>query len=207
MAYDINPITADCYEGTSCLINKFGITDENLLSEVEADITFAKASGLEEKPLNGKFDIEHYKAIHRCLFEDLYDWAGKFRTINISKKGTKFAPYKNLESLVNKCFERLRSKNYFQDMVFDCFVENIVDLYCTLNILHPFREGNGRTERIFIEQLIRFNGYDINFFEIDSDYLMIATIQAAQGVTDYLTEIFRKNIIGSSKQGSAITSE
>lgn len=75
------------------------------------------------------------------------------------------------------------------------FVENIVDLYCTLNILHPFREGNGRTERIFISQLIRFNGYDIDFSDIDTDYLMFATIQSAQGITDNLVNLFKENII------------
>lgn len=75
------------------------------------------------------------------------------------------------------------------------FVENIVDLYCTLNILHPFREGNGRTERIFISQLIRFNGYDIDFSDIDTDYLMFATIQSAQGITDKLMNLFKENII------------
>ena len=194
MAYEINSITADCYEGTTCLINKFGITDETKLSEVEADITFAKASKLEENPIDGKFDIEHYKAIHRYLFEDLYDWAGQFRTINISKKGTKFVKTDELENLCVKCFDRIKSSNYFRNISFESFVENIVDLYCTLNMLHPFREGNGRTERIFIAQLIRINGYDIDFSEIDSDYLIIATIQAAQGVTDNLIKIFSEHI-------------
>ena len=194
MAYEINSITADCYEGTTCLINKFGITDETKLSEVEADITFAKASKLEENPIDGKFDIEHYKAIHRYLFEDLYDWAGQFRTINISKKGTKFVKTDELENLCVKCFDRIKSSNYFRNISFESFVENIVDLYCTLNMLHPFREGNGRTERIFIAQLIRLNGYDIDFSEVDSDYLIIATIQAAQGVTDNLIKIFSEHI-------------
>ena len=194
MAYEINSITADCYEGTTCLINKFGITDETKLSEVEADITFAKASKLEENPIDGKLDIEHFKAIHRYLFEDLYDWAGQFRTINISKKGTKFVKTDELENLCVKCFDRIKSSNYFRNISFESFVENIVDLYCTLNMLHPFREGNGRTERIFIAQLIRINGYDIDFSEIDSDYLIIATIQAAQGVTDNLIKIFSEHI-------------
>lgn len=65
----------------------------------------------------------------------------------------------------------------------------------TINILHPFREGNGRTERIFISQLIRFNGYDIDFSDIDTDYLMFATIQSAQGITDNLVNLFKENII------------
>ena len=80
-------------------------------------------------------------------------------------------------------------------MNFDDFVENIVDIYCILNYIHPFREGNGRTQRIFIAQLVRFNGYDINFSEIDSDYLMIATIQSAQGTTDNLEKIFKNSIV------------
>lgn len=195
MSYDINAVTADCYENTTCLINKFAITDEKLLSQVEADITFAKASELEESPIEGNFDLKHYLSIHKFLFEDLYDWAGRLRTINISKKGTKFVAADDLENLCNNCFDRLKSNNYFQNITFDNFVENVVDLYCTLNMLHPFREGNGRTQRIFISQLIRFNGYDIDFSEIDSDYLMIATIQAAQGVTDNITKIFKENIV------------
>lgn len=64
-----------------------------------------------------------------------------------------------------------------------------------INILHPFREGNGRTERNFISQLIRFNGYDIDFSDIDTDYLMFATIQSAQGITDKLMNLFKENII------------
>lgn len=195
MAYDINAVTDDCYDGTTCLINKLGITDAKKLSEIEADITFARASQLEEKPLTGSFDTTHYKAIHRFLFKDLYDWAGEFRTTNISKKGTKFAVCEELENLCNSCFYRLKKNNYFQNMDFETFVNNIVDLYCTLNIIHPFREGNGRTERIFISYLIRFNGYDIDFSGIDADSLMIATIQATQGITENLVAIFRDNIV------------
>lgn len=65
----------------------------------------------------------------------------------------------------------------------------------SINILHPFKEGNGRTERIFISQLIRFNGYDIDFSDIDTDYLMFATTQSAQGITDKLVNLFKENII------------
>lgn len=195
MSYSINSITDDCYEGTTCLVNKFGIKNEKQLSEIEADITFAKTSKLEEIPLKGNFDLEHYKSIHKFLFEDLYSWAGELRKINISKKGTNFANADELEYLCTECFQRLKENNYYRNTDFDSFVENIVDLYCTLNILHPFREDNGRTERIFISQLIRFNGYDIDFSDIDTDYFMFATIQSAQGITDNLVNLFKENII------------
>ena len=74
------------------------------------------------------------------------------------------------------------------------FVEEIVDFYVTTNFLHPFREGNGRTQRIFISKLIKYNGYDFNFSNIDPDFLMIATIKASSGVTDNLYDIFNSEI-------------
>ncbi len=91
-------------------------------------------------------------------------------------------------------FSRIKLLDFFRGLPFEKFVTEIVDLYCSLNMLHPFREGNGRTQRVFIAQLIRFNGYEINFSEVDKDLLMIATIQAAQGVTDNLQRIFEENI-------------
>lgn len=194
MSYSIDALTEDCYEGTSCLINKFDIKDENKLSNIEAAITFAKASELEKTPINGNFDLEHYLAIHRYLFEDIYDWAGKMRTVEMSKKGTCFAKSDKIEKLCNSCFDRLKNMNFFHGMNFTEFVESIVDLYCTINIIHPFREGNGRTQRIFISQLIRHNGYDIDFSAIDTDELMIATIHSAAGIHDYLIDIFSKHI-------------
>ena len=190
MGYSIEAATADCYDGTTCLINKFGIKDDKQLSFVESQITFAKGSELENNPIKGNFDFEHYKSIHKYLFDEIYDWAGQIRKVNISKKGTKFAKADEIEQLADACFSRLKSKNYFKAQKFDEFIENITEFYCVTNMLHPFREGNGRTQRIFISQLIRNAGYDIDFLDINTDDLMTATIQASNGVDVYLKEIF-----------------
>ena len=109
----------------------------------------------------------------------------------MSKKGTSFAKADSVESLMSKCFDRLNANNLFQGLNFNDFVDNIVDFYCVTNMIHPFREGNGRTQRVFLTQLINHNGYTIDFSEIDTDELMIATIQSANGVTDYLRDIFK----------------
>ena len=194
MPYDIDTCTADCYEGTSCLINKFDIRDEKTLAKVEAEITFARIAVLENEPINGLFDTAHYKAIHKFLFEDLYDWAGRFREIDISKKGTLFADHDKLDTLCDKLFSRIRKLDHFKGMPYDRFIDEIVDVYCSLNHIHPFREGNGRTQRVFLTQLIRNCGYSINFSDIDADLLMIATIHSSQGVTDHLREIFTESI-------------
>lgn len=200
MSYSIDAITDGCYENTTCLINKFDIRDEDKLKKVEADITFAKATILESNPISDKFDLEHYKAIHRFLFEDIYDWAGSFRTVDMAKKGTSFCSEDQLEDVARNCFDRLAENNLFSDLDRDEFVDAIVDFYCVTNMLHPFREGNGRTQRIFISQLIHHNGYDFDFSDIDSDDLMIATIKSANGVTDFLKQLFDENISAQSNE-------
>lgn len=198
MSYDMDAINANCYEGTTCLINKFEIKDEKTLSIVEGNITFAKAAELEKNPIVGEFDTKHYKDVHRFLFGDLYDWAGVYRNINISKKGTVFADCNELESLSDRIFARFKTNFPLKDLPIDKFVFEISDLYRSLNMLHPFREGNGRCERSYITQLIRSSGYDFNFSQIDRDLLMIATIQSSQGVMDNLIKLFEQSI---KKQG------
>lgn len=194
MGYSIDPISANCYPGTSVLINKFNIRDEGKLNEVESVLVSAKYAEWMNAPKCETFDFVHYKAIHRFLFSDLYDWAGQVRTVNISKKGTSFIDAEHIEEQAALIFGRLKACRYFCGLPHDKFVEKIVDFYCATNILHPFREGNGRTQRAFLTQLIRNAGYDINFSEMDTDLLMIATIQSAQGITDLLKTIFKESI-------------
>ena len=189
MSYHLDSITDNCYKGTTCLINKLNIQDEKQLDSVEAHISLAKILMLQKNPLQGNFDFEHYKAIHKFIFEDLYDWAGIIRTVNISKKGTQFAKADNINSLANACFMRLKNQNYFKNLNKEDFVLNISDFYCVTNYLHPFREGNGRTQRVFLSQLSYNAGYEMNFADIDTDELMIATIHAANGVNTHLRAV------------------
>ena len=194
MAYSLNPSSDNCYEGTTCLVNKLGIRDEKKLAEIEAGITFAKAVMLEETPINGDFDFEHFKKIHKFLLCDLYEWAGQVRTVDISKKRTKFLDAASIESIATKCFSKVKD-GYLENLSFDEFVKRIAEFYNDVNYIHPFREGNGRTQRIYFTQLIRYYGYDINFADVDTDELMIATIQASSGVMDFLVEFFENSIV------------
>jgi cell filamentation protein len=88
----------------------------------------------------------------------------------------------------------LQEKNELRELPRDDFIAQIAGFYHDLNMLHPFREGNGRTQRLFFTLLIRRAGYDINFAACDMDELMIATIYASQGVMDFLVDFFRKSI-------------
>lgn len=194
MSYSINALTNNCYEGTTCLINKLDIRDENQLDVVESQITVAKISMLQQNPIDGNFDFEHYKAIHKFIFEDLYDWAGIPRVVDISKKGTSFVKAENIDEIATACFECLKNQNYFKNLNIDEFIEKVTDFYCVTNNLHPFREGNGRTQRVFLSQLALNAGYEIDFANIDTDELMVATIQAANGVDTNLKEALKEII-------------
>ena len=195
MPYDLDPLPDNCYPDTTILINKLDFREEDKLIEAETLSTFINASKLELNPLDGNFDFAHYKAIHKFLFDELYEWAGQVRTVNISKKGTRFCPFNEIEERAKFIFERLCKRNLFCGLNKSDFISEIVDFYCVTNELHPFREGNGRTQRAFLTQLIRNAGYEINFSNIDVELLMIATIQSANGIYDLLQNIFEKAII------------
>ena len=193
MAYSIDSTTDGCYPGTTCLVNKLGIQDELALAETEAAVVLGKASLLDQQPIPGVFDFDHYKRIHQFLFCDLYDWAGQIRTINLSKKGTAFVPAAEIESCAVACFKRLAEFSG-EGMSHRELAEEVADFYHTVNMLHPFREGNGRSQRIFFTQWIRSLGYDFDLSSVDPDAFMIATIYAAQGVMDQLADFFEQMI-------------
>ena len=194
MGYSIDPVSENCYPGTSVLVNKLGIRDESVLLAIEGTVTTTKGAQWIEAPCDATFDFEHYKSIHRFLFSDLYDWAGTVRKINMSKKGTRFCDADQIESEAERVFSHLRSCDYFRGLKRKDYILEFTDFYQATNFLHPFREGNGRTQRIFLQQLLRLAGYDIEWTCIDADLLMIATIQAAQGVTDLLKSLFDEEI-------------
>ena len=195
MPYSIDPISANCYPGTTVLANKLGIRDESALEQFEGTLTTAKSAQWLSAPEMSTFDFAHYKAIHFFLFSDLYDWAGQIRDVNISKKETVFCPAEEISEQANRIFAYLKKQNFLCGLEKGPFAKALVDFYCVTNMLHPFREGNGRTQRTFLSQLAQNAGYTLNFAKIDGDLLMIATIQATQGVTDLLREVFETAIL------------
>lgn len=129
------------------LENKLGITSAPELAEAEERISKKKAielfeNGILDKLEAGKF--ESLKSIHKYLFEDIYDFAGKIRTVNISKGNFRFAPLMYLEAaLVN--IDKMPQSNF----------DEIIEKYVEMNIAHPFREGNGRSTRIWLDCILK----------------------------------------------------
>lgn len=192
MGYTVDSARSDCYPDTTVLINRFGLRTQGELDAVEAALVTAKATQWEDMPQCSTFDFEHYRVIHKYLFGELYDWAGEARTINISKKGTQFCPADEIPRVSKAIFRRLAERHFFRELPKERFVEELVDFYQRTNELHPFREGNGRTQRVFLTQLAWQAGYKLDFACVDRDELMIATIYAVQGVEEPLKKLFAR---------------
>ena len=194
MAYSIESTQDGCYPGTTVLINKLDLRDQTALDQAERISVTLHAAELEATTYTEPFTFDFYCSLHRDLFQDLYDWAGELRTINLSKKGTNFYHTDELLQYGEAKFQYLASEHDFQGLPKTELAEKIADFYHEINMLHPFREGNGRTQRLFFTLLIRRCGYSIDFANCDMDELMMATIYAAQGIQTYLVEFFQNAI-------------
>ena len=155
------------------LKNKLGITNSLELAKAEERISKKKAVELFEKGVLDKLEagrIAALQAIHKHLFEDIYDFAGKIRDVNIAKGTFRFAPVMYLEA-------SLANIDKMPQATFD----EIIEKYVEMNIAHPFREGNGRTFRILANLMARKQGYPgLNFKRIDFNEYIIAVQQVAR---------------------------
>lgn len=145
--------------GKSVLKNKANIRDSEQLSEFEYEISSFRELQLKETPIKGNFDLEHLKEIHKKLFGDVYEWAGETRTVNMSKADTRFMPQNLIETFGDIVTDKLKNENHFRGLTKEKFVEGISNFYKTWNEIHPFREGNGRATRVFLEEVSKNAGY------------------------------------------------
>ena len=157
------------YPGTTVLRNIPGIRNEATLRAYEYEQTALRLEELREKPIPGKFDLQHLKAIHAYVFQDVYEWAGQLRTVNISKGGSHFAQAQFIESAARGMERQLEKDGHLKNLEKPAFVEKLASHYADWNSLHPFREGNGRSTRELIGQLARSAGYDLDQVRIDND--------------------------------------
>ncbi|GHU32690.1 cell filamentation protein Fic [Betaproteobacteria bacterium] len=139
--------------------NKLGLKTQEELSKVEYLVVAKRSVELSANPVNGNFDLKHLQAIHKHQFQDVYDWAGKIRTVNISKGNSPFARTEFIESFMKDVHRRLEKVNFLRGLGKKEFVEKFTDVYGDINAAHPFREGNGRSTREFMVQLAEQAGY------------------------------------------------
>ncbi len=163
-----------CYPDSDVLINKLDIRDGDKLQDFERRLTMLRLSELLEKPVIGQFNLEHLQRIHGYIFQDIYEWAGRIRTVDIAK-GNMFCNVKFIESQAEIIFGNLKRENYLAGLTEDVFVKRLAYYFAEINALHPFREGNGRSLREFIRSLALHNGYIVSFAKISSEDMLKAS--------------------------------
>ena len=148
------------YPGTSVLTNIPGIRDARELARVEYELTWARRQELHANPVRGDFDLAHLQEIHRRLFQDLFEWAGRLRTVVISRGSSTFFASADFSRADEYTFGHLREGPLLrgEPMGDGTFVEHASELLSRINYLHPFREGNGRAQRAFIDQVASVSG-------------------------------------------------
>jgi cell filamentation protein len=172
MPSNLDPYT---YPGTDVLRNLADIRDPEALASFEAGQTFARISELDDRPLPGRFDVAHLRAIHKFIFQDVFSWAGDFRTVNISKGGNFFGAAEFIEPALHDFLRRLPGENFLQQLDPQHFACRAGFYLGEINAVHPFREGNGRTQREFIGQLAVTAGYQLDWGRITRDQMISAS--------------------------------
>lgn len=164
-----------CYPDSRVLKNKLGIRDFDELHSIERDLANLRAIELLESPITGQFDFVHLQKIHAYLFQDIYDWAGKIRTVDIAK-GNPFCRHFNIKTESKRIFGELKAEKYLDNLSTGDFCARLAYYFGEINALHPFREGNGRAEREFIRQLAYQNNYLLNYSNITKNEMVAASI-------------------------------
>ena len=166
-----------CYENSNVLRNKLGITDAEALHVAEREIAAVRILEAERKPIRGIFDFKHLCDIHRYVFGDIFEWAGKQRTVNISK-GNPFCNADVLDIYGTELFGKLKAERYLLNTPMERITERLAYYLSEINVMHPFREGNGRTQRLFIEYLALVTGYRVDFTNVTAGEMIEASVRA-----------------------------
>ena len=131
-----------------------------------------------EQPIPGTYDFAHLCAMHRHLFQDVYEWAGEIRTVDISRDASRFANASRIESYLVGELRKLPAENWLRGLHPEAFVARLAHYMGEINATHPFREGNGRAQRVYCALLAEKAGYFIDFESLDQArmyHVMIAS--------------------------------
>lgn len=171
--FDFNDPTY-CYPGTDVLRNKMNIHDATELAKTETAYSLMRMMELDRIPVEGELNITYLKEMHRRIFSDVYEWAGEFRTVEISK-GVPFCMCAYIQSSLAELMSRLKDENYLEGINDrKIMIEKLAFYLAELNVIHPFREGNGRVQRKFVEQIAKRAGFTLNFDGITSEEMTYA---------------------------------
>lgn len=178
------------WHNDSVLKNRLDIHDEAQLRKAELAFSSARLATLELGPRS--IGLPRLCHIHRTLFQDLYSWAGELRTIDIWRDETPYCHCEYIEKEGNTLMQALEEERGLADLPAETFTARIAHYYCEIFVLHPFRAGNGRAQRIFFEQLALHAGYQLSWETLERETWRAAISAGVAGDLDPLTAQFAK---------------
>lgn len=178
---------------TRVLKNKLNVQTQEDLDFFENDLVSVRSYKLYENLPHAEGTVKQLQWIHHYLFQDVYDWAGQIRTIDMTKGGGEpFHPLEYMGVGIRYCEQTLKNDNLLQGLSIDEFISKLSVNYNNFNVLHPFREGNGRTQRVFWDIVARDAGYHLDWGLITQRVNDKASIQAKDiNDTKLLEDMFR----------------
>ena len=175
------------------LRNKLGILDFYALQRAEAELSILRIDTLSKKPSSWTFDFSHFKALHKHIFQDIYDWAGQPRQgFDFHKDDSYFTPCGMIRSNFNSIANHLAAEDHLRGAEPDDFVKRISKYFADINGVHPFREGNGRTQEVFFAQLALNANYRLDWTRITREEMDTASRDAFGGGLEGLVGIFSR---------------
>lgn len=190
------------------LRNKLGEMNAATLAQREGQIVAARELQLRGRDSPSPRSLQALRAIHRHLFQDIYDWAGEFRTIDLMKEaevGGPISAFTPCRSLAERCREidgKIQALSYLQGLSRSDFAAKAAEIFVDVNRLHPFREGNGRTQRLFMEEMARGAGHRLDFGVVTRERMIAASIAGHQGDVEAVRRLFLE--ISDSKRVAAL---
>jgi cell filamentation protein len=152
-----------CLPGSSVPKNKAEISDQDLLDQYETDFTTIRLLELAKNVVEGRFDLDHLCQIHRYLFQDIYERAGSIRTVDIIRGESRYCNVRHIQTYAHTVFSSLRAEDYLGALSKRQFAARAAHYLSEINAIHPFREGNGRVQRLFMSQLAEYAGYSLSY--------------------------------------------
>ncbi len=176
------------------LKNHFGLTDSASLNEIEADIAAIQIQEILKQPLPPAFTPEHLCALHEQVFSEIYPWAGCLRKVDIAKGDTYFLRHQEIGSRLDALFSSLAEAHFLKGTVPSDFSQSIGDFLVQLNYVHPFREGNGRVQRLLVSQIAAHAGFVLDWQPVGNEAMKQACIAGIQGSTRQMARLIFQNI-------------
>jgi cell filamentation protein len=181
------------YPGTRVLRNRLGITDSKELDRIERRLVLQR---IKDGAPGGSFDLTHLQAIHRHLFRDVYDWAGELRTLEINKGGHQFQFRQYIQTGMADVHRRLRSAKFLRGLGVAEFSDQAGVIIGDINYVHPFREGNGRTQMQYLQQLAAQAGHDLDLARMRPKFWIEASKASFAGDYSVMAKEITRTIVG-----------